>query len=127
MKIPNISALRTKFKNRLDAPESILLRGSHLKFEPIRPGLWGGAVDFVPSTSCISCQVRLFSFEITKLIFNLIITLLKIIYCVRPFDQICLLFIFTERIHDYSNKELSFAVKLFHYRISIGVTMTYQS
>ena len=35
MKIFNIPASRTKFKNRLGAPESILLRGSHLKYEPI--------------------------------------------------------------------------------------------
>ena len=53
-----ISASRMKFKNRLDAPESILLRGSHLKFEPIRTRRLGcrggGAIDFVLSISCIS-------------------------------------------------------------------------
>ena len=49
MKIPNISAPRTKFRNRLDAPESILLRATHLKFEPIRPrrlGCRGGCHRF---------------------------------------------------------------------------------
>ena len=35
MNIPNISTYKTKFKNRLGAPESIHLRGSHLTYEPI--------------------------------------------------------------------------------------------
>ena len=49
-----ISASRMKFKNPLGAPESILLRGLHKKFEPIRPrgfGCRGGAIDFGPTTS----------------------------------------------------------------------------
>ena len=42
-----------KFKNPLGAPESILLRGLHIKFDPIRPRGLGcrGAIDFGPTTS----------------------------------------------------------------------------
>ena len=36
MNIPNISSSKMKFKNRLGAPETILLKGFHEKFEPIR-------------------------------------------------------------------------------------------
>ena len=49
-----ISASRMKFKNPFDAPESILLRGLHTKFDPIWPrglGCRGGAIDFGPTTS----------------------------------------------------------------------------
>ena len=48
MFIPNSSASDAKFKNPLDDPESIHLRGSQLKNEPIwqrRLGCRGGAID----------------------------------------------------------------------------------
>ena len=66
---PNISASKAKFENRLDDPESTLLRGSQLKVEPIRPsrlGCRGGASDLGRS-SCntgtsvfgyASCQAK---------------------------------------------------------------------
>ena len=46
-----ISASRMKVKKRLGAPETILLKGFHEKFEPIRSsslGCWGGCHRFWP-------------------------------------------------------------------------------
>ena len=40
MFIPNISAPRQKFKNRLGAPESIAMMSSRLKISPFDPGVW---------------------------------------------------------------------------------------
>ena len=66
-----ISASKMKFKNPLGAPENILLRGLHKKFEPIRPrgyGCRGGAIDFGPTTSYNSGTSVRFSFDLIILV-----------------------------------------------------------